>query len=242
MVYWLLTKGPCGVAAGTILHSRPFDRLGPVAVPPGARVDTVGAIVHGVYEYPERTLIRRWLPSNLNCVELGCSIGIISRVILSKLQPACRLIAVEASQELLDLAKRNIDSAGFLHRSLPIHGAVHYDGDSVVFTNNADHIRGKVAASRHSFGTKTPCVTLKQIIRENNLGDFSLVMDIEGSEFDLIERDSESLAGCQAIIAEVHGDENTKKDFTTRVRNYGFTLAEAKHSVCAYLRHPQDQG
>jgi FkbM family methyltransferase len=234
--YWLLTKGPVGAATGTIFRGRAFDRLGPVAVPQGASSDTIGAIVHGVYEYPERYLISRLLPTDVDCVELGCSIGIISRVILSKLQPGYRLIAVEASQELLSLAETNMASAGFRSRSILIHGAIHYNGDFVVFANDADHIRGKIDPTGRSLGIKTPCVTLKQIIKQNNLGKFSLVMDIEGSEFNLIERDRESLDNCQAIIAELHADEATKIDFVGNLHRLGFTLIASKHSVFAFQR------
>lgn len=239
--YWLVTKGPCGLATGAILRGRAFDRLGRVATPRKARADTIGAIVHGVYEYPERVLIGRWLPTNMDCVELGCSIGVISRVILSKLQPDCLLVAVEASQELLDLAERNVETAGFSSRFVPFVGAVHYDGDSVLFTHNNDHIRGKIADLDQVAGLEIPCVTLKQIIQKNNLKRFSLVMDIEGSEFDLIEKDPESLTGCQVIVAELHGDEETKNDFANKLHNLGFNLAEAKHSVFAFLRPQQSQ-
>jgi len=101
----MVPKGPCGLATGAILRGRAFDRLGRVAPPRKARADTITAIVYGVYEYPERVLIGRWLPTDMDCVELGCSIGDISRVVLSKLEPDYLLVAVEASQELLDLAE-----------------------------------------------------------------------------------------------------------------------------------------
>jgi FkbM family methyltransferase len=241
-IYLLITGGPVGTICGSIMRGRVSDALGRVAVPEGAKAESVAAIVFGVYEYPERQLIGRWLPRDIDCVELGCSIGIISRVILSRLQPACRLIAVEASHELLDLAMRNIKTAGFSSRFVPTHGAVHYEGDYVIFANDADHIRGKVATSEHNNGTKTPCASLKRIIQRYSLDKYSLVMDIEGSEFGVLEQDSESLAACQAIIAEVHGDDNAKEDFTRRVINCGFTLAEVKHSVCAYVRRPRSQG
>jgi FkbM family methyltransferase len=237
-IYWLITDGPVGTICGTIMRGRACDTLGRVAVPEEAKAETVAAIIFGVYEYPERLLISRWLPNDLDCVELGCSIGVISRVILSKLNPACRLIAVEASEKLLDLTRKNLQTVGAFSRFTAIHRAVHYEGETVIFASQMDHIRGRIATSGHSNGTKTPCITLKQLIEGNSLQKFSLVMDIEGSEFDVVERDSDSLTGCQAIIAEVHGDQSAKKYFTRRILNCGFALAEVKHSVCAYVRRP----
>lgn len=235
-IYWLITDGPVGTICGTIMRGRACDALGRVVLPEEAQAETVAAIAFGVYEYPERQLIGRWLPRDVDCVELGCSIGIISRVILSRLQPSCRLIAVEASQELLGLAKRNIQAANLSSRLVPLHGAIHYDGDYVVFANDANHIRGRVATSRHSSGTKTPCVLLNHIIRENKLQSFSLVMDIEGAEFDLIAHDIASLSGCKAMIAEIHGGEKEREEFVKTLANEGFNLMVSKHSVFAFLR------
>ena len=238
-IYWLLTKGPVGTFVGTIVRRRPFDRLGPVAVPNASGPGATSAIVFGLYEYPERVLIERWLPRDCDCVELGCSIGVISRIILRKLAHPRRLVAVEASRSLLKLAEKNVASAGFSTRFTPIYGAVHYGGDTVVFTEHEEHIRGKVAEAGLSAGAITPCVTLAQIIRTSALGSYSLVMDIEGSEFGLITNDLDSLRECETIIVELHGDEASRANFTEKLRSCGFTLAEAKHSVCAYVRSAQ---
>jgi len=235
-VYWFLTKGPIGVTTGVLFKHRAFDGLGSVAVPLATKAATIGAIIYGVYEYPERVLIKRWLPSNLDCIELGCSIGVISRVILQKLEPKRRLIAVEASDELLTLAKRNSATAGFSSRFMPVHAAIHYDGDTVVFARHAEHIRGKIAKSAQGEGSTTPCATLAQVIRKSGLGSYSLVMDIEGSEFDLIAKDSANLSGCQVIIVELHGDESAKNAFINKLTQVGLVLAESKHSVFAFVR------
>ena len=234
--YWALTAGPVGVAAGAALKKRAFDRLGPVSVPPKARPDTVGAIVFGLYEYPERVLIERWLPPDADCIELGCSIGIVSRVILKKLHADRKLIGVEASEDLLDLSRKNVAAAGFGDRFTPVHGAVHYGGKFVAFANHEDHIRGAVDRSATQSGTPTPCVTLSQLLQRDVSRPCSLVMDIEGSEFDLLANDAESLENCRTIIAEVHGGEPSTKSFVATLAQNNFSLAEAKHSVFAFVR------
>jgi len=237
--YWSLTRGPIGALAGAIFRGHAFDRLGRVAVPDNANAEVIGGIAFGLYEYPERVLIGRWLPPDLDCVELGCSIGIISRVILRKLKPMQRLWGIEASTELLDLAKRNVLAAGFSSRFFPVHGAINYDGPTVVFAHHAEHIRGKVAGSGQTNGVTTPSVTLAQVLRKSGLGPYSLVMDIEGSEFDLVARDLKSLVECQVIIAELHGDGPAKHGFVNKLKQAGLLLAETKHSVFAFVRPPQ---
>jgi FkbM family methyltransferase len=235
--YWLLTRGPIGVLIGMLLNGRAFDRLGYVMVPDKTKADVLGAIAFGVYEYPERTLIKRWLPPNADCIELGCSIGVISRVILQKLQTDYQLIAVEASADLVNLAEKNVAAAGFSSRFKSVHSAVHYHGDHVIFEEHEEHIRGRVATQEKTGGIAIPCTTLSRVIKNNFLGAYSLVMDIEGSEFDVITKDSESLENCQAIIAEVHGDTESKNDLVKNIERMGFKLAEIKHSVFAFVRH-----
>jgi FkbM family methyltransferase len=236
LLYWLLSAGPIGRLTGWLLRDHCFDGRGRVSLPPKATSDVVGAIVFGIYEYPERLLIRRWLPRDIDCIELGSSIGIISRVILQKLEPAKRLMAVEASESLLTLSRVNVAAAGHSSRFAAIHGAVHYQGDYVNFAEHGEHVRGKVASEGDSSGISTPCVTLAKIIQRNDLGSFSLVMDIEGSEFDLVARDAHSLMNCQAIVAEVHGDDIKKRGFVEALYSKGFSLAEFKHSVFAFVR------
>jgi FkbM family methyltransferase len=240
-VYWLLTSGPLGVVTGIILRCHSFDRLGRVTVPRKTKPNIIGAIVFGVYEYPERILIERWLPPSADCIELGCSIGVISRVILQKLQSDYHLVAVEASDDLVKLAQKNVAAAGFSNRFRTMHGAVHYQADHVIFEEHEEHIRGKVAAQEKMGGIAIPCTTLSRVIESNSLATYSLVMDIEGSEFDVITKDSDSLMNCQAIIVEIHGDEESKKGFVEKLEEAGFELAEVKHSVFAFVRCPSSR-
>jgi FkbM family methyltransferase len=138
---------------------------------------------------------------------------------------------------LLDLAKINVAAAGFSSRFKSLHSAVHYHGDHVIFEEHEEHIRGRVATQEKTDGIAIPCTTLSRVIKTNFLGTYSLVMDIEGSEFDVITKDSESFTNCQAIIAEVHGDTESKNGLVKNIERMGFKLAEIKHSVFAFVRH-----
>jgi FkbM family methyltransferase len=236
IIYWLLTAGPVGVLSGWFFRHRCFDRAGPVVLPSDAKANIAGAIIFGVYEYPERKLIQRWLPVDLDCIELGCSIGVISRFILRKLEPERRLFAVEASERLLGLATQNVAAAGLLDRFTSTLGAVHYEGHYVTFVDHGEHIRGKVARHSSADGIPTRCVTLAGIVKTNSIEDYSLVMDIEGSEFDVIANDSAYLRNCRAVIAEIHGDQAKLDSFVQGLTKNGFVPVEKKHSVMAFIR------
>ncbi len=238
-VYWLLTNGPIGFATGTIFQSCVFDRRGRIVLPRNAGRQAVAAIIYGVYEYPERVLVKRWLPSDLDCVELGCSVGVVSRIILRKLNASRKLVAVEASKALLELALTNVSAAGFSKRFIPIAGAIHYGGDFVGFLEQAgNHVQGKVTEDKCKGSIQTQAVKLAEAIKLLQM-PYSLVMDIEGSEFQLLKEDVNSFDNCQVIIAELHGDQSAQGSFVQQIAQMGFILAETKHSVYAFVREAQ---
>ena len=107
----------------------------------------------------------------------------------------------------------------------------------MAFSNDKDHIRGRIDQSNSQVGTPTQCVTLSQLLKHAEAQPYSLVMDIEGSEFDLLAHDTESLVNCRAIIVELHGSKSSNETFASTLAEHSFTLAEAKHSVFAFVKN-----
>jgi hypothetical protein len=52
--------------------------------------------------------------------------------------------------------------------------------------------------------TSVPATTLGSVLREQSIGPFVLISDIEGAEAGIIFDDRESLADCRQIIVELH--------------------------------------
>ena len=233
-VYWLLTASPLASALGKVLHYRPFDWLGTLELPEGTSPKTVSGIAFGVYEYSERYLIRKWLPHDINVVELGGSIGIVSREILHRIEPERSLIVVEAIPKLAELIKKNVGSLYPTTRWQLVQAAIAYGCNDVPFVAGSEHIAGRIG--RDGKGIKLRATTLSSILQDTQLTDFSLVMDIEGAEHEVLRHDLSALARCQCVIAELHGEQTDKDAFCQKLQQVDLTLVERKHSVVAFLR------
>ena len=234
-IYWLVTASPLAAALGSVIRCFPFDRLGPLTLPETTPAETVTGIACGAYEYSERYLIRRWLPSQFDVVELGASIGIVSREILNKLEPRTKLVAVEAMPLLAEIAEKNIGKRQPVQQWSMIQAAIAYGCKDVSFETGASHIAGKIAA-KGSGSLHLQTKALASILSEFGLVEYSLVMDIEGAEYEVLRHDSESLATCRCIIAELHGERTEKQFFCQHLENIGMKFMERKHSVVVFTR------
>lgn len=130
---------------GRCFSQHAFDKLGPVQTPTGCPASLSSGIIFGIYEYSERFLIRKHLPSDVDVVELGASIGVVSREILRRLHVSQRLIAVEALPKLAELARHNISTAHPGRHWLLVEAAIAYGTDRVSFDSGAEHICGRIA-------------------------------------------------------------------------------------------------
>lgn len=237
--YKALSESWLTTLVGRCFSERAFDKFGPVQTPPGCSNSLTSGIVFGIYEYSERFLIRRHLPSNLDVVELGASIGIVSREILRKLDASRRLIAVEALPALAKLARHNISAAYPGRDCQLVEAAIAYGTDRVSFDSGAEHISGRIANDpglKGEASTTVKAQSLSWILDHFSVGEFSLVMDIEGAEYALVANDSGSLKRCRCLIAELHGTVQQKEMLHATLVTAGMRLIEAKHSVVAYRR------
>lgn len=231
--YWLATSSPLASALGSAIRYRPFDAHGRLSVPHNISPKAVTAIACGAYEYSERYLIRKWLPQNLDVVELGASIGIISREILSRIEPQRRLFAVEALQQLVDLATVNIAVKFPSQRWQVKQGAIAYGCDAVAFARGSEHIAGRISGE----GTdEIKATSVARICQDFGIGEYSLVMDIEGAEHEVLRHDLQSLERCRCVIVELHGEQAAKDTFCRTLQGVGMQIVERKHSVAVFLR------
>lgn len=239
-IYWLLTNSPFAFLVGTVFRKEVPCGSGYIVVPEDASPYTRSGIVFGAYEYSERFLIKKWLPSNLDVVELGSSIGIVSRDILTHITYPHRLISVEALEPLARLAEMNVARLHPRTRWHILPRAVAYNSQEVLFNAARNHVAGRIVSSGSdgcSHATAVRAVTLANLIDQFALGDYSLVMDIEGAEHAVLTHDKSAIDRCQCLISELHGSERDKDMFCKTLTSLGMMLVERKHSVVAFVRH-----
>lgn len=203
----------------------------------------------GTYERPETTFVHRYLRSDLDVLELGSGIGVLSCHIVRKLDPARRLVCVEADSGLHESIRNNIqrNCPGANGRVSVVHAALDYTEPRRSFVElcaGRDHTVTRVTDGPNAGGgtrIRVPATTLIELARQNDMENFSLVADVEGAEMGLLFADGEALRGCQQMIVELHdavwnGRTRTVQEASTRAHGLGFTSRDRKGNVFVFER------
>lgn len=232
----VLTSTPVGTAIGLAFGERiPFR---------GEWVDTSfaavtpevkGMLFWRLYETGEVQFIHRYLGSSLDVVELGGSIGAVSRHILRELgasPDARRLVIVEANPDLLDVLAKNAGTQATI-----LHRAIAYGTPSVSFNISSSSLGGSVGGDSGRLVT-VPTTTLAEILATAGLGDYALVCDIEGAEHALFANEAEALRRCKRIIIELHDFEGATAASLARSleKDHGFRKLASRGPVYAFTR------
>jgi FkbM family methyltransferase len=185
-------------------HIYPFHGL-TVTLPAHVETGAASALLRGKYEQEEAEFIERFLPAELPVIELGGSLGVVSRLIRSRLSPGVRHIVVEANGALLETLATNSRVAASDPTEI-VHAALAYGTNEVTFETGAGvHANRIASADARGQTVRVSAVTLADLW--NRLGQptaYSLVCDIEGAERDLFRNDAETLRHAQVVIVETH--------------------------------------
>lgn len=178
-------------------------------IPAGAPLLARKALRRGFYEAPERAMIAKWLPKDLPVIELGGSYGIVSHAIRRHLTPGTPLLVVEANPDLLPFCRENAALAGSADTTRVIGAALAYGAETVRFLVTASvhtsHITDSDAVNGQGQVIAVPARSLANLLQTAAVvGDFSLVCDIEGAEFDLLQNDVDALQRCALMVMEIH--------------------------------------
>jgi FkbM family methyltransferase len=204
----------------------------------------VAFIYFGIYERAEIDLVAQFLPRDCDVVELGASLGVNSCNIASKLMPGCRLISVEADPVLADLAARTMARNGYDGTANVVCAAVDYSGMSrTMLYRGDDTLSANTLGVRGAGGEiEVETITLRQILDDHAIDDYSLVTDIEGAELALLLNEEEALKRCRAIIMEIapcsfRGEFYSRDRIRDAIIAHGFVEAYAYGSCAAFLRN-----
>ncbi len=165
--------------------------------------DLQNLLLTGSFEKPEREAIRRFLDRSLPVVELGACIGVVACTTNRRLDHRGRHVVVEANPALLPLltANRDRNQSGFV----VLNRAVGYGTDFVEMHLNDANPLASSAHSGSSRIVRVPSITLQDIQREFEFEQFTLICDIEGSEFEMAQYEAEVLSkSVPLIIMEIH--------------------------------------
>lgn len=161
----------------------------------------------GMYESAEIRFVKKYLRRDLDVVELGSSIGVVSSHIGRKIGPTKRLVCVEANPALMGLLEENVRHNAPGCAAEYVHAAIRAGESPVVSFARAENHLGSRLGGGDAVGSTTevsvPGIALSDLLRRFNLSDFSLVCDIEGAEAGMILEPG-ALSRCRQFIAELH--------------------------------------
>ena len=174
---------------------------------------TKAAVLLGTYEEVEVDLLREHLEPGPDVVELGASLGVVSAVIARRLRPGARLLCVEANPACISSIEANLEVNARELATKVINRAVAY-GATDVLLDVGDVNAAFVTDRGGGSGVRVPATTLGALLRAEQIDRYSAVIDIEGSEADLLTAEPEALRGCRQLFIELHETERAGERYT----------------------------
>ncbi|MES2732322.1 MAG: FkbM family methyltransferase [Bacteroidota bacterium] len=205
----------------------------------------IASILWGFYESAEIRYIEQYLNGNLNVLELGGSIGIVSSHIATKLKAGKLFVSVEANPYLVDIIEANVGRHISKGASLKVlNYAVSYGREQVHLniTNNNTETRVIKEETIEKIGIVVNTKTVGAIVREFNMNEYALVCDIEGSEIEVLLHEDSSLEKCKQLFIELHDTFYCEKPYSVAdlkeliQSKHGFMLIKQHGPVCYFSK------
>jgi FkbM family methyltransferase len=190
------------------------------------------SLLKGRYERFERDAVVKYLDPQYPVIELGACLGVVACVTNRLLSDPRKHVVVEANPQVVPVIKKNRELNGSQFEILNM--AVAYDQSTVSFSPSPDP-RGTSLRSNEQSWIEGPQVTvpatgLGKIAEERGFESFTLICDIEGHEYELIQREASIVNRARMIIIETHGrmiGEEKNSEILARLEGMGFrTVAE----------------
>lgn len=160
------------------------------------------AFVFGEYETAERKLIREYLRADDRVIELGGCIGVLSCLVNARLKTRTQHLVVEANPELIPLLRR--------HREL--NKACFEIEECAVSTEHEVSFAIHRLMTHSGIFAERDCRQIS--VRGRSLADLNdshgpfnvLLIDVEGSELDVLRSSSNLLSEYRLVIIEFHDE------------------------------------
>lgn len=222
-------------------HGWRFDFYGrEVVLPELANPGFASALLRGKYEREEAELIGRYLPAGVPVIELGGSLGIVSGLIRSRLNPATPHIVLEANPDIIETCRRNAGDDTAV--TTVVNGALAYDAPTVRFPVGGNIHANRLGGIDHGRIAEVEALSLAALWqRLGSPASFSLVSDVEGAELDMLRREPYSVARAGLVVMEIHpaAYQQGRQDEAAllgAMEEMGFDLLERLGDVCAWRK------
>lgn len=197
-------------------------------------------LVNDKYEIVERHLVPKHLEPELPVIELGGCIGVIACITNRMLKNPGRHVVVEANPLAIPLLVETRDSNQCKFEILS--KAVAYGVPSVTFRPTLNLCANTVQQEGGEETSVTvPATSLRDIVTKRNFGSFTLICDIEGSEYDLVFNEADVLKNAATIILETHSrfiGEAKNTELLEKLEDLGFRVVDQEATVIVLKQSP----
>ncbi len=200
----------------------------------------------GFYEKAEIKFINRYLRRDLDAVELGGSLGVVTCQLRKRIDDCRRIVCIEANPELAALIRRNLNLNQLNENVSVIAKAIDYEAPGqgeVFFVSGEDSLGGRVTRRQTAEnGFVVEETTLSQILHEHNIADYVLISDVEGAEVGIAMCEGEALKRCKQAIIEFHAATfegnavSVEQMCRVFIDVHGFKLRDQHREVCVFER------
>ncbi len=198
------------------------------------------ALIKGRYEAAELYFVNKYVKNNDFVIELGASIGIVTRLISKKVGVLGNVIAIEGSKKVFNSEKsnlKNIDNIRYIHAlGFPFYNVNLNKYKNLKFEDSSSFLGGQIGKNI-SYNNQNDIIDLTII--PDGYEDYGLIVDIEGSEQEILSDFALIDHRISYIIIELHPmiyGENTKIKILNKIINFGFYCSEFKNDVFVLLR------
>ena len=179
------------------------------------------------YEMEEISLVKEYVKNSDSVLEVGACMGILSCITSKKINKKNKHVVVEANPKLIDIINLNKKKNCC---NFDVYNLALSNSKNVEFYINRTHVTGSSTRQLSDEKVVVPGISLYDLFYK--YGPFTvLIMDIEGSEVDILSSPFD-LIGLKTIIIEIHdqiigedGVEICRKSLT----NSGFSLIKKMH-------------
>lgn len=180
-------------------------------------------IFWNVYERKEISAIKKYLNKELDIIELGSSIGMVSMALGSLIAGRKnKIISVEANPRLLHNLRNSANLNAYKIEF--VNAAICYTDDEVKFDIDNKNLGSKITDAESNTTVVVESTTLGKLFHRYHIAPYALVCDIEGAESHIFsaEDDTEAIKNCRQVIIELHdtrfnGKQYTKKDLSEMI-------------------------
>lgn len=202
-----------------------------IYVHPGSVGDEIyWSLTTNCYERAEAELVREYLPPSVDVIEFGAGLGYLSCVINDNLCDGRRQLAIEPNPSLVP----------WLRRTKVLNDA-EYSIHELAYASGSERVKLDVqqafwtATTSQSRGIEVPSANLSSLRDDSGLTKFSLVMDIEGAEYEVFTSEMELLEEyCPLLIVEFHDNGPSASSYTSELEESSFEIVDGIESVCVY--------